>query len=199
MSFPFTLKVCFIAVDSPPPPQVSGLVQASTIMDLHSSLSSASWINLLLGIRFLVAKAFRLLIYVVLCLPLLLFPSIFPQSTVFSSPFFLLMWPTNFSCLFLIVVISERFVSASCNTSSLVFLSVHDILISLLKNHISVASSFFSMLLEIVQHSHPYNRTDHMYVFRVLIFVCMEMFLINVKSNVTVRSPVTQWINTRTM
>ena len=101
-----------------PPPQVSGLVQASTIMDLHSSLSSASWINLLLGIRFLVAKAFRLLIYVVLCLPLLLFPSIFPQSTVFSSPFFLLMWPTNFSCLFLIVVISERFVSASCNTYS---------------------------------------------------------------------------------
>ena len=139
---------------------MSGLVQASIIIALHSTLSSVSGMSSLFGSCLFVAKLFRLSKYVVLCPPLHLFPSIFPQSTSFSSPSFVLIWPRNFICLFLIVFISKRFTPARCNTSSLVFLSVQDILISRLKNEISVASNFFSEVVEIVQHSQPYKKTD---------------------------------------
>ena len=51
--------------------------------------------------------------------------------------------------------------SKSCSTSSFVLLSVHGIFISLLSYHISGVSNFFSMFVEIFQHSQPYMRTDN--------------------------------------
>ena len=55
----------------------------------------------------------------------------FPQSTSFSKRLFLLVWPKMLAVFFLIVIefISARFTLARSNTSSLVFVSVQDIII----------------------------------------------------------------------
>ena len=62
-------------------------------------------------------------------------------------------------------------------TSSFVFLSVNDTFNILLMNHISTASKRRIVSAVKVQHSHPYRRIDHTYVFRVLILVHMRMSL----------------------
>ena len=57
------------------------------------------------------------------------------------------MCPRNSNCLFLIVLISDLSVSISLRIDSFDLFAVHDILIILLINHISAASSFFSISL----------------------------------------------------
>ena len=146
-------------------------------MVCQSLLLPVSWMSLLLDIDPLVVKVLRLLTYDVLGLPLPRLPVILPQRISLSIPSFLKMCPKNFNCRFLMVFMSEHSVPACCSTSILVFLSFQDILRILLRNHISVAFSFLSISSVIVQHSHPYNRTDHTYAFRVLSLVSMVMFL----------------------
>ena len=65
---------------------VPGLLQTSAIMASQSSLSSVLLMSSLLGDSFLFTKLFRLSVYFVRCLPLLLVPKIFPLNLCFSSP-----------------------------------------------------------------------------------------------------------------
>ena len=65
---------------------VSGLLQTSTTMTFQSSLSSVLLMSSLLGDSFVVTKLFRLYVYFVHCLSLLLVPQIFPLSICFSIP-----------------------------------------------------------------------------------------------------------------
>ena len=109
--------------------------------------------------------------YLILCRPLLLRPSILPHSTCFSIPFFLQMCPKNFICLSLMILIRDLLYIAISITSMLDFFSVHDILNILRRNYSSAASSLFFVSLFNVQHSHPYKRTDQTYALSVLILV----------------------------
>ena len=114
---------------------------------------------------------FRLPTNVILCRPLLRFPSIVPVRARCSKPLSRHMCPRNSNCLFLIVLISDLSVLISLRIDSFDLFSVHDILIS-------AASSFFFFSLLIVQHSHPYRRIDHTYVFKTLIFEVILIFLL---------------------
>ena len=141
---------------------VPGLLQTSGIMALQPSLSTVLPMSSLLGDYFLVTKLFRLSVYFVRCLPLLLIPQIFPLNICFSSPSALFICPKKCSCLFLMVLRRDLLYPAISITSSFDFFSVHDILIILLMYHISAASSLLSRSFVNVQHSHPYRRMDHM-------------------------------------
>ena len=90
-------------------------------------------------------------------------------ATIFSVIFY---------CIFLIVLISDPSILISLRIDLVDLFSVHDILIILLINHISAAPSFCSISFLIVQHSHPYKRIDHTYVFKTLIFVVILIFLL---------------------
>ena len=98
-----------------------------------------------------------------LCLPLALFLPISASKMFFSIPPSLLStYPTKVHCLLLIVFKSCHSTPTCSSTASLFSLSVHDILIILLQNHISAAISFCSMPLLIVHDTHPYNSTDQL-------------------------------------
>ena len=154
-----------------------GLLQTSAIMALHSSLSSVLLIDSILDDFFFDTKLLRLSVNLVRCLPLLFTPSIFPHNRCFSNPSFLQMCPKNFSCRFLITFRRDLLHPAIFITSLLDFFSVQDIFIILLIYHISTASSFLSVSLVSVQHSHPYNSMDHTYAFSALILVSCPKFL----------------------
>ena len=80
---------------------VPGLLQTSAIMAFQSYLSSVLLMSSLSGDSFLVTKLFRLSVYFLRCLPLLLVPQIFPLNICFSSPSALCICPENCSYLFL--------------------------------------------------------------------------------------------------
>jgi len=88
-------------------------------------------------------------------------PSTFPVTTSASMPCLLMTCPKKSSCLCLIVLINVRWTPAALRTSRLLFFSVHEIFSILLKNHISTALSLSFIVSEIVQVSHPYDKTDH--------------------------------------
>ena len=71
--------------------------------------------------RFLVTKLFRLPVYFVRYLPLLLVPQIFPLNICFSTPSALCMCPKNCSCLFLVVLSRYLLYPAISITSSFDF------------------------------------------------------------------------------
>ena len=75
-------------------------LQTQATMALRSSLSSFLLMSSLLGYSFLVTKLFRLSVYFVRCLPLLLISQIFPLNNCLSSPSALFIRPKNCSCLF---------------------------------------------------------------------------------------------------
>ena len=139
---------------------VPGLLQTSAIMTFQPSLLSVLLMSSLSGDYFLDTKLFRMSVYFMQCLPLLLVTQIFPLSICFSSLSALFICPKNCSCLFLMV--RDLLYPPISITSSLSFFSVHDILIILLMYHISAASSLLSRSFVNVQHSHPYRRMDHM-------------------------------------
>ena len=95
------------------------------IMDFHSSLSLAfsnsatSWYLTPLS----PIQSFKFAIQSDHCLPLLLFPSIFPVSARFSKPSFLIKCPRNLICFVLISKISFMSVPTLCKTSSFLTLS----------------------------------------------------------------------------
>ena len=129
--------------------QVPCLEQTLAIMALHSNLFSVNLMRSLL-LPNCSAHELRLSIKVVLCLPLLHLPSIFPVMDRCSKPLCRQICPKNFSCLFLIVLINDLSRLASLRTDSLDFFSVQDILIILLINHISTAANFLPISLFIV-------------------------------------------------
>ena len=123
---------------------VPGLLQTSVIIAFELSLSSVLLMSSLLWDSFLVTKLFRLSVYFVRCLPLLLVSQIFPLNISFSSPSALFICPKNCSCLFLMVLSRDLLYPAIFITSSFDFFPVHDILIILLIYHISAASRLLS-------------------------------------------------------
>ena len=109
-----------------------GLLQTSAIMAFQPSLSSVLLMSSLLGDSFLVTKLFKLSVYFVHCLPLLLVQT-FPLNIIyFSSPSALFIFPKNCSCLFLMVSSRDLLYPAISITSLFDFFSVHDILMILL-------------------------------------------------------------------
>ena len=139
---------------------VPGLLQTSAIIAFQSSLSSVL-LSSLLGDSFLVVL-FRLSVYFVPCLPLLLVPQTFPLNICFSNPSTLFICQKNCGCLFVMVLSRDLLYSAISITSSFHFFSAHDILIILLMYHISAASSLLSRSFVSVQHSYPCRRMDLM-------------------------------------
>ena len=123
-------------------------------MAFQSSMSSVPLMSSLLRDFFLVTKLFRLSVYFVRCLPMLLVPKIFPLNICFSSPSALLICPKNCNCLFLMFLIRDLLYPAIFITSSFDFLSINDILIILRMHHISAAPSLFSRSFVSVQRSH---------------------------------------------
>ena len=109
---------------------VPGLLQTSAIMAFQLSLSPVLLMSSLLGDSFPVTKLFRLSVYFVCCLPLLLVPQIFPFSICFSSPTALFICQTNCTCLFLVVLSTGLLYPAISITSSFDFFSVHDTMYS---------------------------------------------------------------------
>ena len=93
--------------------------------------------------------------HLILCLLLLLLPSIFPSTRVFSNESILcIQWPKYWSFSFSMSPFNEYSGLISFRMEWLDLLAVQETLKSLLQHHSSKASAFF-----IVQLSHPYMTT----------------------------------------
>ena len=98
--------------------------------------------------------------YLILCHPLLLLPSIFPSSRVFSNESVLpIRWPKYWSFSFNISPSNEHSGLTSFMMDWLDFLAVQGTLRSLLQHHGSKASILQHSGFFIVQLSHPYMTT----------------------------------------
>ena len=98
--------------------------------------------------------------YLILCLPLLLLPSIFPSIRVFSKESVLqIRWPKYWSFSFSISPSNEYSGLISFRMDWFDFLAVHGILKSLLQHHSTKASILWHSALFTVQLSHPYMTT----------------------------------------
>ena len=96
----------------------------------------------------------------ILCLPLLLLPSIFPSIRVFSNESDLrIRWPKYWSFSFSISPFNEYSRLISFRMNWLDFLAVQGTLRSLLQHHSSKASILRCSAFLIVQLSHPYVTT----------------------------------------
>ena len=97
----------------------------------------------------------------VLCCPLLLLPSIFPNIRVFSNESALcIRWPKYWSFSFNISPSSEHSGLISFRMDWLDFLVVQGTLKSLLQHHSSKTSILLCSAFFIVQLSHPYMTTE---------------------------------------
>ena len=98
--------------------------------------------------------------HLILCLPLLLLPSIFPNIRVFSSESTLcIRWPKYWSLSFSISPSNEHPGLISFRMDWLDLLSVQGTLKSLLQHHSSKASILRCSAFFIIQFSHPYMTT----------------------------------------
>jgi len=98
--------------------------------------------------------------HLILCLPLLLLPSIFPSIRVFSNElFFCIGWPKYWSFSFSISPSNEYSGLISFRIDSLDLLAVHRSLKSLLQHHSSQASILQCSAFFMVHLSHPYMTT----------------------------------------
>ena len=98
--------------------------------------------------------------HLILCRPLLLPPSIFPQIRVFSNESALhIRWPKYWSFSFNISPSSEHTGLISFRIDWLDLLTVQGTLKSLLQHHSSEASILLHSAFFIVQLSHPYMTT----------------------------------------
>ena len=96
----------------------------------------------------------------ILCRPLLLLPSIFPNIRVFSNESILhIRWPKDWSFSFSISPSHEYSGLISFRMDWLDLLAVQEILKSLLQDHSSKASILWCSAFFIVQLSHPYMTT----------------------------------------
>ena len=98
--------------------------------------------------------------HLILCLPLLLLPSLFPSIRVFSSESTLRMrWPKYWSFSFSIISSKEHPGLISFRMDWLDLLSVQGTLRSLLQHHSSKASILQRSAFFTIQLSHPYMTT----------------------------------------
>ena len=98
--------------------------------------------------------------HLILCLPLLLLPSIFPSIRVFSNESALcIRWPKYWSFSFNISPSNEHPGLISFRMDWLDLLAVHGTLKGLLQHHSSKASILWCSVFFIVQLSHPYMTT----------------------------------------
>ena len=99
--------------------------------------------------------------HIILCHLLLLLPSIFPSSRVFSNESVLhIRWPKYWSFSFSISSSNEYSGLISFKMDWLDFLAVQETLKSLLQHHSSKASILWCSAFFIVQLSHPYMTTE---------------------------------------
>ena len=97
--------------------------------------------------------------HLILCLPLLLLPSIFPRIKVFSNESALLIrWPKYWSFSFNISPSNEHPGLISFRMDWLELLAVQGTLKSLLQHHISKASILWHSAFFTLKLSHPYTR-----------------------------------------
>ena len=98
--------------------------------------------------------------YLILCCPLLLWPSIFPSIGVFSNESVLhIRWPKYWSFSFNISPSNEHSGLISFRMDWLDLFAVQGTLKSLLQHHSSKVSIFWCSAFFIVQLSHPYMTT----------------------------------------
>ena len=98
--------------------------------------------------------------HLILCRPLLLLPSIFPNTRVFSNELVLrIRWPKYWSFSFSSSPSKEYSGLISFRMDWLDLLAVQGTLKSLLQHHSSKASILWCSALFIVQPSHPYMTT----------------------------------------
>ena len=106
--------------------------------------------------------------YLVLCHPLLLLPSIFPSTRVFSIESVLcIRWPNYWSFSFSICPSSEYSGLISFRIDWLDLFAVQGILKSLLRHHSSKASLFQWSVFFMFQLSYPYMTTGKTMVFTI--------------------------------
>ena len=117
--------------------------------------------------------------YLILCCPLLLPPSIFPSTRVFSSESVLhTRWPKNWSFSFSISPSNEYSRLISFRMDRLDLLAVQGTLKSLLQHHSSKASILRCSAFFTVQLSHPYMTTGKTIALTRWIFVGKVIFLL---------------------
>lgn len=126
------------------------------------TLAVTAWYNILFSTNRIMSTPLlskQLLIYPrneCLCLPIFLFPSVFPVTIWYYLPFFLGTCPKKLHCLCSICFMNCLSVWAFLSTSSFVIFFIQEIFIIFRKKHIPVASSCFFIALFIVHISHPY-------------------------------------------
>ena len=110
--------------------------------------------------------------HLILCLPLLLPPSVFPSIRVFSNELVLhITWPKYWSFSFSISHSNEYSGLISFRIDWLALLAVQGTLKSLLQHQSSKASIFLCSAFFIVQLSHPYTTTGKTTALRRQTFV----------------------------
>ena len=104
--------------------------------------------------------------HLILCLPPLLLPSIFPSIRVFSNKLLLhIRWPNHWSFSFSISPSNEYSGLISSRIDWFNLLAVQGTLKSLLQHHSSKASILWHSAFFIVQLSHPYMTTGKKHSF----------------------------------
>ena len=118
---------------------------------LLSSTVSWSWV------KFMLFASVTMSNHLILCRPLLLLPSHFPNIRGFSKESSLLMrWPNYWSLNFRICPSSEHSELISCKMDRFVLLAFQGTLKSLLQHHNSKASILWRSAFFMVQLSLPY-------------------------------------------
>ena len=142
----------------------------------QTSLSSTTFWNLL---KFMSNELVIPSNHLILCCPLLLLPSIFPSTTVFSNESALcIRWPNYWSFSFSISPSNEYSGLISFRIDWFDILAVQRTLKSLLQHHSSKASILGHLAFFMVQLSHPYVTTGKIIALTVQTFVGKVMSLI---------------------
>ena len=117
--------------------------------------------------------------HLILCCPLLLLPSIFPNIRVFSNELaFCIRWPNYWSFSFSISPSSEYSGLIPFRIDWLDLLVVQGTLKSLLQHHSSKASILQCLVFFMVQLSHPYLTTSKTIALTIQTFVGQVMPLL---------------------
>ena len=125
--------------------------------------------------------------HLILCRPLLLLPSIFPNIRVFSNKYVLcIRWPKYWSFSFSIHPSNECSGLISFRMDWLNLLAVQGTLKSLLQHHSSKASILWSSALFIVQLLHPYLTTGKTIALTRWTFVSKVISLFNMLSRLVI-------------
>ena len=135
-------------------------VQLFTIPWTTTSQASLSVTNFQSLLKFISIESVMPSNNLILCLPLLLLPSIFPSIRVFSDESALrISWPKYWSFSFNISPSNEHPGLISFRMDRLDLLAVQGTLKSLLQHHSSKAAILWCSAFFIVQLSHPYMTT----------------------------------------